>query len=116
MGKAALDFEEATIDGRIIAMVEVAHEDEELPHAHGLRLAAGVHPFCVVEDGPGQHSDDQRECLIERNHNYNINHDSNTEICFRKTSSLYSQFRIRESSFRLIGRKSRTRWARQSCK
>lgn len=89
MGKAALDFEKATIDGRVIPVVEVSHEDEELPHAHRLRLATGVDSFCVVEDGSGQHSDDQRECLIERNHNYNINHDSNTEICFRKIWSVY---------------------------
>lgn len=69
MGKAALDFEEAAIDGGVIAMVEVAHEDEELPYSHGLRFAARVHPFRVVEDGPREHSDDQRERLIERNHN-----------------------------------------------
>lgn len=88
MGKATLDFEEATIDGRVIAMVEVTHEDEELPYSHGLRLAAGVDSFRVVEDGSGQHSDDQRECLIERNHNYNINHDSRTDICLRKVESV----------------------------
>lgn len=49
-------------------MVEVAQFDEELPDVHVLGLSTGVHFLGVGDQRFGEHSENQGESLIKRNH------------------------------------------------
>jgi hypothetical protein len=56
MREVALYFEESAIDGGVVSMVEVAHEDEEAPDSHRLGFSARVHLLGVGEQRSGKHS------------------------------------------------------------